>query len=82
MINFGEPMDNEKLENAGDKAMGADLLICMGSSMRVAPASSMPNYTKSMGGKVVMINLQATPRDSTADMVIHERVDKVMEMLM
>ena len=42
----------------------------------------MVNYTKSSGGKVVMINLQKTPRDSVASMVIHERVDKVMAMVM
>jgi len=42
----------------------------------------MPALTYKMGGKVVVINLQKTPCDPFAELVIHERVDKVMAMLM
>ena len=38
--------------------------------------------TKQRKGKVVIINLQKTPVDEHADIVIHEQVDKVMELLM
>ena len=37
---------------------------------------------KKRKGKVVIINLQKTPFDEHADIVIHESVDKVMELLM
>lgn len=54
-------------------------MLVMGSSMRVHPAASMPEMVQ---GIYVMINLQKTPSDKNATMVIHERVDKVVEMLM
>ena len=59
-----------------------DLHVCMGSSMRVAPANSMPMMSKMMGGKIVMMNLQATPIDEMCDLIIHEKIDKIMEMTM
>ena len=57
MVNFGESLNQNKLEEAGSKAITSDLLLSLGSSMRVAPAPNMVNYTKSAGGKVVIINL-------------------------
>jgi hypothetical protein len=42
--------------------------------MRVAPASNMPL----MVGKCVIINLQKTPIDDYAALVIHEKIDKVV----
>ena len=60
----------------------SDLVIIMGSSMRVNPACTMPYSCKLMGGKMVMINLQKTPADDDCDLVIHERIDKVFEKVM
>jgi len=51
----------------------------MGSSMRV---STMPEETAKNGGRLVIINLQATPLDSLATLIIHAKCDDVMEMLM
>lgn len=34
------------------------------------------------GGKLVIINLQATPKDSKAHLLMHGRVDKVMRLVM
>jgi len=57
LVNFGEHLHDATLEWAGHNAKDADILICMGSSMKVAPASCMAKYTKQAGGKVVIINL-------------------------
>ena len=63
--------------------MGAsDLVVAMGSSMRVSPANMMPITSVWQGGKFVMINLQKTPVDEAAHLIIHEKVEKVMELLM
>ena len=50
--------------------------------MRVSPANLYPEMTKSAGGKVVIINLQKTPLDELCDLVIHEKIDTVIELLM
>ena len=55
------------------------MAIAMGSSMTVNPASMMPGTCK---GRYVIINLQKTQADSAAQLVIHERVDKVIGLLM
>ena len=60
----------------------SDLVLCMGSSMRVQPACQMPMGCKLSGGKIVMINLQKTPADPVCDLIIHEQVDKVIKMVM
>ena len=54
----------------------------MGSSMRVIPACDMPLTCTETGVKVVIINLQKTPADRYASLLIHEKVDKVMKMVM
>ena len=79
IINFGEGLDMDIMERAYDNSHLSDLMLCMGSSMRVVPASSMPCQ---VSGKFVLVNLQKTPIDEAASMVIHERIDKVVSLLM
>ena len=62
--------------------MNSDLMLCLGSSMKVSPAQYMPANVKQNGGKIVSINLQKTSIDKKCALVIHEHVDKVMAMLM
>ena len=50
--------------------------------MRVEPACHMPLVSIPNGGKVVICNLQKTPTDEIAALCIHEKVDKVIEMVM
>jgi NAD-dependent SIR2 family protein deacetylase len=54
----------------------------MGSSMRVTPAANMPVSTAQNGGNLVMINLQKTPIDHHATLIIHGKCDDVMQVLM
>ena len=84
-INFGEGLEPDILQKAFEKSTVADLYLCMGSSMRVSPANTLPQMTFMNGGRVVIMNLQKTPSDILAEsngLLIHERVDKIMEMTM
>lgn len=55
----------------------------MGSSLRVTPAADMPVETAKNGsGNIVVVNLQKTPLDSMAALVIHAKCDDVMEKVM
>jgi NAD-dependent SIR2 family protein deacetylase len=60
----------------------ADLMLCMGSSLRVTPAADIPCETVEHGGQLVIINLQKTPLDKMAKLVIHAKIDDVVEILM
>ena len=53
----------------------------------MTPAADLPlkttkRYNKERKGKLVIINLQKTPRDEWAHLLIRERVDVVMEQVM
>ena len=59
-----------------------DLCICMGTSLRIRPASELPLISVRNGGKLVIINLQNTPKDRHAWMNIHAPVDQIMSGVM
>ena len=82
IINFGENLREDILEFGFDECAKSDLCLCMGSSMRVNPACEMPLGCIPNGGKIVIVNLQKTPADYAASLVIHERIDKVVKLLM
>lgn len=57
-------------------------MIAMGSSMRVNPAADMAAVTARMGGKLVIVNLQKTPLDDQASLIIHSKIDDMFDVLM
>jgi len=60
----------------------ADLHLAIGSSLRVSPANDMPRLTAEKGGKLVIVNLQKTPLDYAASLVIHGKCDDVLRLVM
>eukprot|EP01039_Chlorochromonas_danica_P005585 gene5585-6148_t len=65
----------------------ADLVICIGTSLRIQPAGNMPltvlrtSKVRDKPGKLVIINLQKTHLDKTANLRIHHYCDEVMKRL-
>lgn len=57
-------------------------MLCLGTSMRITPACNLPLRTVRRGGKMVIVNLQPTPKDKQAAVVIHAPVDTVMARVM
>ncbi|OMJ75630.1 hypothetical protein SteCoe_25187 [Stentor coeruleus] len=82
IINFGENLDSNVINRAFREAELSDLCLAMGSSLRVNPAARIPKEVAKKGGKVVIVNLQKTPLDSCAKMVIHAFCDVVIEKVM
>lgn len=82
IINFGENLKPEIIQGATEAGLAADLILCLGSSLRVQPANLIPINSKMAGGRYVIVNLQATPLDGSADLVIHARIQTVMAKLM
>jgi len=79
VILFGESLSRRALVEAYGTAHVSDLLIVMGTSLMVAPASDLPRIVKKQGGKIVIINRDKTDLDDMADLVI--RWDKLHEVL-
>jgi hypothetical protein len=69
-------------ENSRKYAKSADLVIALGTSMRVVPASKIPLITVKKGGKFVIVNLQRTPNDSKCHLKINSKCDEAMSKLM
>ena len=44
----------------------ADLMLVLGSSLRVSPACEMPKAVNQHGGKLALVNLQTTPCDDVS----------------
>ena len=82
IINFGEALNPKIIQGAWDSGIQSDFMLCLGSSMRVAPANQIPINMTWNGGKFVVVNLQKTPIDDFAEIVIHARIQTVMTKLM
>lgn len=82
IINFGENLDSKVIQKAFNEGDKADLCLAMGSSLRVNPAAQIPKKLAKRMGKLVIVNLQKTPLDEFATLVIHGFCDVVIEKLM
>lgn len=77
---YEETLDENVYKGAVQAIESADTLVVIGTSLLVQPAASMVKcYFK--GKNLVLINLNETPYDKFADLVINERVEEVIEKL-
>jgi len=81
IINFGESLPEAEIQNGFEHSKQADLCLVLGSSLRVTPAANMPKETYKNKGKLVIVNLQATPLDAAA-LRINGMIDVVIAKLM
>ncbi|CDW73522.1 transcriptional sir2 family protein [Stylonychia lemnae] len=82
VLNHTQNLREKDLDLGFGHSAEADLHLVMGSSLRVTPAADMPMTTVSKGGKLVIVNLQKTPADYAAALIINGRCDDVMRLLM
>lgn len=78
VILFGEQLPYEQLQAAKKASRATDLMIVIGSSLEVAPASDLPLLAKRNNAKVVIINNEPTILDSHVDLVIHGDVAEIL----
>ncbi|XP_024369668.1 NAD-dependent protein deacetylase SRT1 isoform X1 [Physcomitrium patens] len=81
VVLFGESLPAKEVNSAWDHTYKADLALVLGSSLKVGPACDMPAQVGKNGGKLVIVNLQHTPFDGRASLVIHARCDDVLRLL-
>ncbi|MGV9205177.1 MAG: SIR2 family NAD-dependent protein deacylase [Promethearchaeia archaeon] len=75
---FGEMLDSKILSKADEYVALCDLLIILGSSLVVYPVAFYPAKAQSSGSDLAIINIQPTEFDSYAQVVIHEKIGKVL----
>jgi NAD-dependent deacetylase len=66
VVLFGEWLPAGALEEAYALAAGADVLLCIGSSLEVHPIAQLPGVTRQAGGAVAVITQGPTPWDGRA----------------
>ena len=66
VVLFGELLPEAAMERATTLAAGADLLLCVGSSLEVHPIAQLPGITRQAGGEVAIVTAGPTPWDARA----------------
>jgi mono-ADP-ribosyltransferase sirtuin 6 len=82
ILDWEDALPEDELQASEGHADTAQLAICLGTSLQITPACNIPLRTVKAGGRLAIINLQKTPKDRRAQLVVHARVDGVMALLM
>jgi NAD-dependent deacetylase len=64
VVLFGEYLPQQAIQRAQELAAGADLMLCVGSSLEVYPVAELPALTLAAGGRLAIITQGPTPFDS------------------
>jgi NAD-dependent deacetylase len=81
VVLFGEFLPEGALERAYALAAGADVLLCVGSSLEVHPIAQLPGVTAANGGSVAIVTQGSTPWDSRAAVKLSGDVVAELEAL-
>jgi NAD-dependent deacetylase len=70
VVMFGELLPVDAFARASQLAQAAALLLVVGTSLEVWPVAGLPEETLENGGKLTIVNRDATPYDARATFVI------------
>ena len=79
VVLYGEPLNEEVLNNALIEIQTCDTLIIGGTSLVVQPAASLVKFFR--GKNLIIINKETTPLDNIATLVINEPIGEVFEKI-
>lgn len=79
VVLYEEGLDQDVLNRTIRHIAQADMLIIGGTSLAVYPAAGLIDYFK--GKYLVVVNMQPTPRDQQADIVINGKIGEVFAQL-
>ena len=70
------------MEKAVASAVNSSLMIVLGSSLVVQPVAGLPKIALENGNRLIICNLQTTPYDQHADVVLYEKIESIAEELL
>lgn len=79
VVLFEEPV--MQMETAMQIASRSDCCLVVGSSLTVYPAAMIPEFVKGQGGALIIINIDPTPMDIRADVIIRGKASAVLRRL-
>jgi len=86
VLDWDDALPPEELRRAEKHSKETCLSLVLGSSLQIAPSCDIPLETvkkkKGKKGKLVIVNLQATPKDGKASLLVRARTDVVMAGVM
>lgn len=77
VVLYEESLDGETIEKSVKAISSCEVLIIAGTSLTVYPAAGFVRYFR--GEKLVLINRDPTPMDSSCDLVIHGSVGQILD---
>ncbi len=80
-ISFGQAMPERETTLAFEHSERADAFLVIGSSLVVHPAASLPVRAVECGAELVIVNLEPTPYDRLAAVVLHGKAGETMSAL-
>lgn len=81
VILFEEQLPFQTLLKAKEESTNSDLMLVIGTSLEVEPASELPALARSTGSRLIIINQSATYIDKYADLVIRGDVAEILPQL-
>ncbi len=82
VVLFGEYLPGEAFARAEALAAGAELMLCIGSSLEVYPVAGLPDTTLAAGGRIAILTQGPTPFDRRAVVRMGGDVVKDLEALL
>jgi NAD-dependent deacetylase len=81
VVLFGELLPAAELQRARELCEGAELLLCVGSSLEVHPVAGLPLLTREAGGAIAILTHGPTPLDELAEVRLRGDVVEELEGL-
>ena len=78
IVNFGDPLPYDELEESIRRSENADVFFVVGSSLVVTPAANMPGYAKRSGAKLIILNKGETPYDYECDLRFDNLIEDIL----
>ncbi len=82
IVNFGDPLPYDELEESMQRSQNSDVFFVIGSSLVVTPAANMPRIAKENGAKLILLNKGDTPYDHVADIRFDNLIEEVLPPIM
>jgi len=82
VVLFGELLPETAMARAQQLAEGAELMLCIGSSLAVYPVAGLPAVTLERGGELAIVTKGPTPYDGEATLKLEGEVDAELSELL